>query len=154
MVRSRRARIILLWDDGASKREIAEALETSVVTVAKWIERYEQDGIAALESRKSPGRPREVSAEERSRIIALTRLSPPAETGLSHWSSYEMSRYLKAHEGIDVSHNFISRPVDGERTATASDRDIQASQTEPRRCFRFNSGNRRSERTISCGTGQ
>lgn len=105
---SSRARIILLWDDGASRREIAEELKTSVVTVAKWIDRYEQGGIAALGSRKSPGRPREISGEERSRIIALTRQSPPASTGLSHWSSYEMSRYLKIHEGIDVSHNFIS----------------------------------------------
>lgn len=105
---SSRARLILLWDDGASRREIAEEMDTSVVTVTKWIDRYEQGGIAALESRKSPGRPKEVSAEERSRIIALTRQSPPASTGLSHWSSYEMSRYLKIHEGIDVSHNFIS----------------------------------------------
>jgi transposase len=105
---SSRARIILLWDEGASRREIADDLDTSIVTVAKWIERYGQGGIAALESRKSPGRPREVTVEERSRIIALTRQSPPASTGLSHWSSYEMSRYLKMHEGIDVSHNFIS----------------------------------------------
>lgn len=83
--------------------EIAECLGTSVVTVAKWIGRYEEGGLAALESRKSPGRPREVSAEERARIIALTRQSPPAHTGLSHWSSHEMARYLKRHEGIDVA---------------------------------------------------
>lgn len=105
---SSRARIILLWDEGASRQEIAECLGTSVVTVAKWIGRYEEGGLAALESRKSPGRPREVSAEQRARIIALTRQSPPAHTGLSHWSSHEMARYLKRHEGIDVSHNFVS----------------------------------------------
>lgn len=105
---SSRARIILLWDEGANRREIAEEMETSVVTVAKWIDRFEEGGLPALESRKSPGRPREVSAEERARIIALTRQSPPAHTGLSHWSSHEMARYLKRHEGIDVSHNFVS----------------------------------------------
>lgn len=38
----------------------------------------------------------------------LTRIPPPPETGLTHWSSYEMAKYLKRHEGISVSHNFIS----------------------------------------------
>lgn len=102
------ARIILLWDEGANRREIARIMDTSVVTVGKWIDRYEQGGLAALESRKSPGRPREVTVQERARIIALTRKSPPPHTGLSHWSSHEMARYLKVHEGISVSHNFVS----------------------------------------------
>lgn len=44
----------------------------------------------------------------RSRIMALTRISPPAETGLSHWSSREMARRLK-REGIYVFHNFIAQ---------------------------------------------
>jgi transposase len=83
---SSRAQIILLWDEGVNQKEIAEEMETSVVTVAKWIDRFKEGGLAALESRKSPGRPREVSLEERARIIAFTRQSPPAHTGLSHWA--------------------------------------------------------------------
>jgi DDE superfamily endonuclease len=53
-------------------------------------------------------RPRSVPGQVRSRIIALTRLGPPEQTGLTHWSSREMARYLKRYEGISVSHNFIS----------------------------------------------
>jgi transposase len=34
-------------------------------------------------------------------------MPPPEVTGLTHWSSYEMARYLKRHEGIIVSHNFV-----------------------------------------------
>ena len=60
-----------------------------------------------MDDRKSPGRPRTVSGRDRARILALTRLPPPAETGLTHWSSYEMAKYLKRREGISVSHNFI-----------------------------------------------
>src|SRR4051812_43138325 len=52
----------------------------------------------------SPG----VSVRVRAGIVALTKSSPPASTGLTHWSSTEMSRYLKRREGIDVSHNFIA----------------------------------------------
>jgi transposase len=102
-----RARIILLWDEGVSRAEIAALLDTSVVTVGKWIDRYNVGGLAALGSRKSTGRPREISGEVRARIIALTKQSPPADTGLSHWSSQEMVRYLRKHEGIRVSHNFV-----------------------------------------------
>ena len=103
-----RARIILLWDEGVSRVEIAALLHTSIVTVGKWIDRYNDGGLAALESRKSTGRPREISGEVRARIIALTKQSPPERTGLSHWSSHEMVRYLRKYEGIQVSHNFVS----------------------------------------------
>ena len=103
-----RALIILLWSDGESRAEIARMLNTSVVTVGKWIVRYNEHGLAGLESRKSPGRPREISGGTRARIIALTRQSPPESTGFSHWTSHGMARYLKKHEDIDVSHNFIS----------------------------------------------
>jgi transposase len=105
---SSRAQIVLWHDEGHSAPEIAALMGTSKVTVYKWLERYQEGGLEALESRKSTGRPREVSGEVRSRILALTKQSPPDSTGLSHWSSYEMARYLRRHEGIRVSHNFIS----------------------------------------------
>ena len=61
--------------------------------------RYAQGGLAALEDQKPTGRPRSVSGQARARIIALTKVPPPAEPGLTHWSSYAMSRYLKAARG-------------------------------------------------------
>jgi transposase len=103
-----RAQIVLWHDEGHPAAEIAATMGTSKVTVYKWLDRYEEGGLPALESRKSTGRPREVTGEVRSRIIALTKQTPPRSTGLSHWSSYEMARYLRMHEGITVSHNFVS----------------------------------------------
>ena len=38
----------------------------------------------------------------------MTRMTPPAELGLTHWSSYEMARYLRREEGVTVSHNYIA----------------------------------------------
>lgn len=82
---------------------------TTKPTVYKWIDRFEEGGLGALDSRRSTGRPPSVSGEVRARrILALTKVPPPAETGLTHWSSYEMSRYLRRSEGISVSHNFVS----------------------------------------------
>jgi len=103
-----RAQIVLWSDEGYSVAEIAAMAGTTKVTVYKWLDRYEEGGLAALESRKSSGRPREIPAGVRGRILALSRQTPPERTGLSHWSSYEMARYLRNHEGIAVSHNFIS----------------------------------------------
>lgn len=81
---------------------------TTKPTVYKWVTRYEQYGIDGLTDRKSTGRPPEISAETRAKILALTRQSPPEKTGLSHWSSREMARYLHREEGISVSHDFVA----------------------------------------------
>lgn len=105
---SARAQIVLWWAEGYSAPEIARMAGTTKPTVYKWIARYEEHGVEGLSNRVSTGRPREVSAETRGRILALSRCSPPEETGFSHWSSREMARYLKQQEGISVSHNFVS----------------------------------------------
>lgn len=105
---STRAQMVLWRADGHSVAEVAEMASTTKPTVYKWIERYEQGGLAELDDHKPTGRPRSVSGRERARILALTRQPPPDSTGLTHWSSYEMAKYLKRHEGIRVSHNFIS----------------------------------------------
>jgi len=99
---SSRAQIILDYADGDSVAEIAAKSGTTRPAVYKWISRYEEDGIAELDDRKSPGRPRAVTGEQRGRIIARTKIPPPESTGLANWSSYEMAKYLKRHEGIDV----------------------------------------------------
>ena len=103
-----RAQIVLWDDEGYAAAEIARMAKTTKPTVYKWIERYAEFGIAGLESRKSTGRPRSISGDARSRILALSRESPPESTGLTHWSSMEMAKYLERHEGISVSHNFVS----------------------------------------------
>jgi transposase len=103
-----RAQIVPWDDEGYPAAQIAQMARTTKPTVYKWIERYAECGITGLESRQSTGRPRSISGEARSRILALSRESPPESTGLTHWSSSEMARYLERHEEISVSHNFVS----------------------------------------------
>ena len=105
---SARAQIVLWRAEGYSVPEIARMTGTTKPTVYKWIARYERHGIDGLSDRASTGRPPEISGEARGRILALTRCSPPEKTGLSHWSSREMARYLKREEGICVSHNYVA----------------------------------------------
>lgn len=103
-----RARIVLWWADGNSAAKVAALAGTTKPTVYKWVDRYAESGIAGLSSRRSGGKPPQVPGSVRARIIALTRQSPPSDTGLSHWSSRGLARYLWRREGIRVSHNFIA----------------------------------------------
>jgi transposase len=103
-----RAQIVLWRADGFSIAQIARAARTTRPTVYKWLERYREHGLAGLEDHKSPGAPPRVPGSVRARILALTRTTPPAVTGLSHWSSRELAAYLAQHEAIAVSHNFIA----------------------------------------------
>src|SRR3954447_432405 len=106
---SARAQIVLWRADGFSVGDIVRMSGASKPTVYTWLGRYERFGVDGLTDLPRSGRPREVSDSVRSRIVALTRCTPPGETGLSHWSSREMAKYLKRAEGIAVSHNFIAQ---------------------------------------------
>ncbi len=103
-----RARMVLWHDEGYPMAQIAAMAGVSRPTPYKWVERYARYGVIGLDSIAAPGRQPQVSGRVRARILALTRTSPPPQTGLSHWSSREMARHLKQYEGIDVSHNFIA----------------------------------------------
>ncbi len=104
-----RARIVLWFDDGLAKKEVAERAGVSLPTVYLWLSRYESDGIDGLVDRKR-GAPREqVPARIRGRVLALTRTTPPAETGLTHWSSREMAKYITRTTGISISWHYVAK---------------------------------------------
>jgi transposase len=103
-----RARLVLWWDDGHSAVQIAEWAGVADKTARLWPARYAESGIDGLHGMPHPGKRRVHDERIRSRILALSRTSPPEHTGLSHWSSREMAKYLKRHEGIEVSHVFVA----------------------------------------------
>jgi transposase len=88
-----RARMVLWRDEGYSADEVAGLAGVSRPTVNTWVRRYAQAGLDGLVDRPKPGKPAQVSGQVRARILALTRSSPPPQTGLSHWSSREMALY-------------------------------------------------------------
>jgi transposase len=104
-----RAQLVLWNDDGMSVAEIAARAGTSRPTVYRWLERYDRDGADGLVNHVPTGRPPEISDKVRARVVALTRMSPPEQTGWTHWTSRNMASYLKRCEGIVVSHNFIAQ---------------------------------------------
>jgi transposase len=67
------------------------------------------DGAAGLLDRARGAAREQVPARVRARILAATKSSPPAETGLSHWSSREMARFITRTEGVYVSHHYVAK---------------------------------------------
>jgi transposase len=103
-----RARIVLWHAEGRMKKDIAALAGVSRPTVDLWLARYGAEGPAGLLAAR-PGGPREqVPAGVRSRVLALTRMTPPAETGLSQWSTRTMADYVTRTEKTPVSHHWVA----------------------------------------------
>ena len=103
-----RARIVLWRNEGRRKKDIAVLAGVSRPTVDLWLGRYAAQGVAGLLDRSHAAPREQVPARIRARVLALTRTSPPGETGLSHRSSREMARFIARTEGVAVSHHWVA----------------------------------------------
>jgi len=99
-----------LWhDQHRPKKEIAALAGVSRPTVDLWLGRYAREGVAGLLDRRRGAGREQVPAWVRGRVLALSRESPPVESGLSHWSSRELARYVTGTEGVSVSHFYVAK---------------------------------------------
>ena len=106
---SSRAQMVLWYDEGYRKSEIATMSGASWSMVDKWLARYERFGLEGLVSMTSPGGPRQIPDRIRGKVLALARSTPPSALGISHWSSTEMARYIEKAEDVYVSQTWVSR---------------------------------------------
>ena len=106
---SARAQIVLWYHEGHRKTEIAKMSGASRPTIDLWLRRYEEYGLDGLAARPSPGGPRTIPDRIRERVLALAWQTPPAELGISHWTSGEMARYIRRTEKVSLSQPWVSR---------------------------------------------
>lgn len=93
-----RAQIILLAAQGKQNLEIAQQLSTTPRTVARWRNRFLQNGMAGLEKdAPRPGRTPKLTAKQVRRIVEKTTQQEPAQA--THWST----RSMAAAAGISES---------------------------------------------------
>ena len=104
-----RARTVLWCAEGRLKKQVAMLAGVSRPTVDLWLSRYETEGVDGLVDRSHAAPRGQIPARIRFRILAATRTSPPADTGLSHWSSREMAAFVKRTEGVYVSHHYVAK---------------------------------------------
>ena len=71
------ARIVARSWDGERVEAIAKELQCDPQTVRRRIHRFDAEGLEGLGDRPKPGRPRRLTAEDDSRLIALVKQAPP-----------------------------------------------------------------------------
>jgi transposase len=88
---AQRARVVLLAADGVGTTEIGRRVGLSRPAVIGWKRRFAAEGVRGLEDRAKSGRPVRIDAAE---IVLATLEQPPAELGVTHWSSRLLARHL------------------------------------------------------------
>ena len=97
-----RARIVLMWADGAGVTAIVRATGKTKRTAYRWRDRYAARGIEGLKRDASrPSRKPPLSAEVIKRVVDMTlHQKPPAGT---HWSVRKLAR------AVGLSHSSVQR---------------------------------------------
>ncbi|MFJ3218200.1 IS630 family transposase [Kitasatospora sp. NPDC086801] len=98
--RIQRAAVALAAGDGVSNAAIARSHRLHIATVRRWRKRFHHEGMAALEDRSRPGRPRRYGPEVHLAIVATVTSVKPAPD--SQWTHRSIAKSLAAH-GISAS---------------------------------------------------
>lgn len=102
----RRAKIVLLADQGLENVQIAQELRLSENTVGLWRRRFSEQGPAGLRDAPRSGRPSRFTAEQRTRVVQKAIEERPADNGLpfTHWSADDLARVAREAGIVDSIH--------------------------------------------------
>lgn len=89
----RRAKIVLMSDEGLTNQEIGEKVGLSGGTVGKWRRRFCEQGLMGLYDELRPGGPRSIEDEKVSSLIYTTLKKKPK--GATHWTCRSMAAETK-----------------------------------------------------------
>jgi transposase len=97
-----RARIVLLWAQGAGVTAIVRATGKTKRTAYRWRDRYRACGVAGLERDATrPGRKPPLDAATIERVVAMTLNEKPL--GATHWSARKLAKAVR------LSHSSVQR---------------------------------------------
>ncbi len=92
---ARRARIVLLSAQRTGVHEIGSMVDLHPINVRKWIHRFDKYGVKGLTPRRSPGRPRVFSNQQRDAIVGLAMTDPRTlGLGFDVWSLQRLRSQL------------------------------------------------------------
>lgn len=101
---ARRARLILLLDEGYTWVELREKLDCNDSYISRWKQRFIAERLTGLFARHAGREAYRVTQKLEARVLAYTTGRKPAD-GSTHWSS----RKLAAELGGAISHMTVSR---------------------------------------------
>jgi putative transposase len=100
---SERAHFVLMRNQGMTQEQIAQAMDYSVRTVQRWLNRYDQHGLDGLEDAPKPGRAK--IAPHLNDIIETQAGQPPSVYGYLQtvWTVALLALHLLERFGVKVS---------------------------------------------------
>ena len=104
----KRATALLELGQGKTFKEVSEAIKVSGATVSAWADRYKKEGLDFLADKPRPGRPKDITAQQRKKIAALARSDAP--DGYERWTLR-----LLAEKAVEfgyvkhISHQYINQ---------------------------------------------
>jgi transposase len=84
-----RARIVLASAGGEGVRPLARRLQVSPTTICLWKRRYEEKGLAGLQTQSRSGRPKQISEAAERAVVRKTMRKPKNAT---HWSVRRLAK--------------------------------------------------------------
>lgn len=106
-----RAKIIELSSQGNSVKQVCEKLKFDKKKVGEIINSFNKDGLKIFERKKSTGRPRRITNEQRAKILQWLNTHPEKlELHFNNWSVNKLSQFAKQNN-IKVSSSQIARII-------------------------------------------
>jgi transposase len=87
-----RARLILALAEGKSYSQIESLLSTSRPTIARWLRRFRESGLAGLDPHHKGSKPTTATPAVQARVLRKTTQKP--DDGSTHWSCRKMAATL------------------------------------------------------------
>ena len=125
-------------------------------TLRDWVHRYNAEGLAGLENRAVPHRPRRLAPAQMAALAAWVEAGPdPARDGVVRWRCRDLQRRIAAVFGV-VLHERERRPSNWRHWASGGCRCARSTRSRTRRRKKRSkklprSGSRRDP---GAGTGQ
>jgi transposase len=97
----KRARLIMMLEQGLSWNTISERLPCTPDYISRWKGRFERERLAGLYPRHRGSAPGEDAAKTEARVLAWTQKAPGC--GSTHWSTRKLG------EALGISHMMVAR---------------------------------------------
>jgi transposase len=97
----KRARLIMMLDEGLSWTAIGERLPCTPDFISRWKSRFERERLGGLYARHRGSAPAEDTAQLEARVLARTQKAP--SDGSTHWSTRKLGKAL------GISHMMVAR---------------------------------------------
>lgn len=109
---ARRMLAIALVLEGMDRATAAETCGMDRQTLRDWVHRYNAEGLAGLENRTVPQRPRRLAPEQLAALAAWVEAGPdPARDGVVRWRRKDLQHRIAAAFGVVLHERSVGKQL-------------------------------------------